>query len=104
MRDVAEIRLPKGDAAAKWCQPFVRMSDGIRILVQSENIRASLQDRLAMSAAAASAIDHERARPGREQFHDLRGHDRTVISEILHFVRLLFNDERTRREPDRTFK
>ena len=57
-----------------------------------------------MAAAAAGAIEDERARARREQLDRFGREDRTVIGEILHFLRLLFHGERPGRKPDRPFE
>ena len=74
------------------------------ILVEAENVRSGLQNRLGMTAPAAGSIHDQRARTRRKQLDHFRDEHRTVISEILHFLRLLFDDQRTSREPDRTFE
>ncbi len=100
---VAEVCLAQRDARAELRQPFARMLDRIGILIERENIRARPENFRAVAAAAASPIHDERARARRQQL-DRFGHEhRTMISEILHFLRLL-HLERTSREPDGPLK
>jgi hypothetical protein len=55
-------------------------------------------------AATTGPIDNERTDPWCEQLHDLRREHRPVIDKILHFLRLLFEIQRTGREPNRPLK
>jgi hypothetical protein len=57
---VPEIRLPHDEAAAKMCQSLGYMLDRIRVLIQGQNIRASLQERLCVTTTATRCIDNER--------------------------------------------
>ena len=68
---VAEICLAQGDAPADVRELFARVLDRVRILIERQHVRAGLQNRFGVSAAAAGSIDNERARSWREQFDRL---------------------------------
>jgi len=57
-----------------------------------------------MTAAAYRSIDNQRAGVRREQFHCFGGQHRAMVSEIFHFLRLLFQNKRTGRKPNRPLK
>src|SRR6266581_5171094 len=101
---VAKIRLPHGDALAELCQLLGHMLDRIGILIQCQDVGTTSQKRFRVTPTTAGAINHERTRFGGEQFYDLLREHWTVINKILHFLRLLFDNQRTSREPDRPLR
>ncbi len=101
---MAKICPPQGDAFAEPGQLLSRMLDRFGVLIQSQHIGASSQDCSAVAAAPAGCIDNKGARPRREQLHYFGREHGPVIGNILHFLRLLFENERTSREPDRPLK
>ena len=65
---ITKICLAQGDARADMRQLLARVFDRFGILIEREHIRAGFQHQLGMTAAAAGAIDHERAGTRGEQF------------------------------------
>ena len=61
---LAKIGPPQSHAAAKVRQASGRKLKRVRILIESEDIRAGPQNRLGMAAAAAGAVENERAGRG----------------------------------------
>src|SRR5439155_4687468 len=57
---IAEICLLHEDAPAEMREMLVHMLNCIRILIQSQNIGATFQERFGMAAAAARCIQDER--------------------------------------------
>ena len=80
------------------------MRNRIRILIERHDIGAGPQNFFGVSTAAAGRIDHQGARARGEQLDRFRRQHRAMISEIFHFLRLLFNLQWTGREPDRPLK
>src|SRR6266496_1559759 len=101
---VAKVRPPHPDAPAKLCQLLAHMLDGIRILIQGEDICAGPQKRFCVATAAAGPIDNERTSFRRKLLDDLIFKYRTVINRVLHIVRLLFVNYRICGEPDRPLR
>ena len=101
---VAEVDLPQGHAAAIGREPFAGVLDRVGILIERQNIGAGAQNLLGMAAAAAGGIDDQCAGARREQLDGFRHEHRTMISKILHFLRLLLDLQRTGREPDGPLK
>ncbi len=83
---------------------FACMRDRFRILIERKHVGASLQNGFGVTAAAAGCIDNQRAGTRREQFDRFRDQHRPMISKVLHFLRLLFQYQRTGREPDGPLK
>ena len=101
---VAKVRLPQGDATAEVSEFFPRLFNCVRILIEREHIGARLQNRFGMTAAADCAIDNQRAGMRRQKFDRFSGQHRAMVSEIFHFLRLLFQNERTGRKPNGPLK
>jgi hypothetical protein len=101
---VPKIRPLQGHAFAEPGQLLGRVLNCIGILIQREHICASSQDCFAVAPASAGCINNQATRPRREQFHYFGREHRPVIGYILHFLRLLFENERTGGEPDGPLK
>ena len=101
---VAEVCLMQREAAAVGRECFARLRDRVRVLIERQYIGACFQNGFGVSAAADCSIDNQRARMWREQLDCFRGQDRTMVGEIFHFLRLLFQNERTGGKPNRTLK
>ena len=101
---LAKVGLPQGDAVAEVRQASGRERERVRILIEREDIGARSQNRFGMAATAAGTIENERTRARREQFDRFRREHRAVIGEVFHILRLLIDEQRTGREPDRPFE
>src|SRR4030095_10135050 len=81
------------------CQTLAHVLDCVRVLVQSENISASFQERFGVAAAAAGSVEDEQSCFRIEQFNHFSLQHRTMIEKILRWLCALFRWHRINGEP-----
>src|SRR5262249_11362793 len=94
-----EISLPHDDAPAKMPETLTCVPDGIGVLIQGQDVCASLQERFGVAAAAACRVQYEHAFFRLEQFKHFSLQHWQVIDEVLYWLCAFFGCHRIGSEP-----
>src|SRR5947208_6155561 len=89
-RCMPEVRLAHDKAPAEMRESLADMPHCIRILIQSQNIGTTFQQRLSVAAAAACPIHDEQTGLRLEQLQHFPQQHWTVVHEVLDRLRLRF--------------